>query len=316
MMSQRQAAFRITYRKHISPWYHGWFHILSVLAIGFTTSWYAIGQISNASLAEWLVVPATFLLGNFAEYWIHRTIMHRPIKGFKVIYKLHALTHHQFLDDPEPFFDSHRDFYINFFPPYALVGVIALAAVPAALLYAVWSANAAWFFICTTIAVYINYETFHYLSHIRDDRLIRYIPFLNTIRRHHLAHHRLAVMADINFNATYPIADWIFGTTDLDRGLFGHFFNGYDTSHVKQELRWPMPTSSRSSTTGGPFMSKQLGTISDLKRSPSSLIGGIGVASWVFIFWLLIGNSPTLGMILLGLSVAAAMGGWVRLANF
>ena len=28
-------------------------------------------------------------------------------------------------------------------------------------------------------------------------------------------------MMEVNMNLTFPIADWAFGTSDLDRGLFG-----------------------------------------------------------------------------------------------
>jgi hypothetical protein len=38
-------------------------------------------------------------------------------------------------------------------------------------------------------------------------------------------------------NLTFPIADWLFGTSDLDRGLVGHLLNGYDTGHLKKGLR-------------------------------------------------------------------------------
>ena len=38
-------------------------------------------------------------------------------------------------------------------------------------------------------------------------------------------------------NLTFPIADWLFGTSDLNRGLLGHLFNGYDTRHLKKNLR-------------------------------------------------------------------------------
>jgi hypothetical protein len=37
-------------------------------------------------------------------------------------------------------------------------------------------------------------------------------------------------------NLTYPIADWLFGTSDLARGVLGHVFNGYDTRFVKCNL--------------------------------------------------------------------------------
>jgi hypothetical protein len=60
---------------------------------------------------------------------------------------------------------------------------------------------------------------------------------MNTIRRHHIAHHNQAIMMEKNFNLTYPIADWLFATTDLERGLVGHVFNGYDTSHVRGDLK-------------------------------------------------------------------------------
>jgi hypothetical protein len=44
-------------------------------------------------------------------------------------------------------------------------------------------------------------------------------------------------MMNRNMNLTYPIADWLFGTSDLNRGLFGHLFNGYDTRFVKRDLK-------------------------------------------------------------------------------
>jgi hypothetical protein len=42
---------------------------------------------------------------------------------------------------------------------------------------------------------------------------------------------------DVNMNLTFPIADWIMGTSDLDRGVIGHLFNGYSMRHVKPEVR-------------------------------------------------------------------------------
>ena len=44
-------------------------------------------------------------------------------------------------------------------------------------------------------------------------------------------------MMGTNMNLTYPIADWLFGTSDLDRGLLGHIFNGYDSRFRKQNLK-------------------------------------------------------------------------------
>jgi hypothetical protein len=237
MMGRRQAAFRADYRGRISPWYSGWAHVALIYAIGGATIWYAVRHIERPSAAEWLVVPAVFLLCNLFEWWIHRFIMHRPVKGFMGIYKRHTLAHHQFFTDRAPAIEGSRDFRITFFPPYALATFIAMSALGAALLALLWSGNAAWLLICTTVGVYLNYELFHWCCHVRDDRLVRRIPFINTIRRHHIAHHNPAIMMERNMNLTYPIADWLFGTSDLDRGLFGHVFNGYDTRFVKSKLR-------------------------------------------------------------------------------
>jgi len=44
-------------------------------------------------------------------------------------------------------------------------------------------------------------------------------------------------MMERNMNLTFPIADWFFGTSDLDRGLLGHLFNGYDTRHLRKDLK-------------------------------------------------------------------------------
>jgi len=87
------------------------------------------------------------------------------------------------------------------------------------------------------IGHYMVYETFHFCCHIPENSWLRRIPLVNTIRRHHAAHHNMGIMMHVNMNLTLPIADWAMKTSDLDRGLFGHLFNGYDERHVKNELK-------------------------------------------------------------------------------
>jgi hypothetical protein len=43
-------------------------------------------------------------------------------------------------------------------------------------------------------------------------------------------------MMERNMNLTFPIADWLFGTSDLKRGLLGHLFNGYNIAHIRDDL--------------------------------------------------------------------------------
>ncbi len=250
MMTERQAAFRAFYRPRISPWYSGVLHVAVIYAIGVAAWCYIIPHIHRPNWIEWLVVPAVLLVCNIFEWWIHRFVMHRPVKGFMGIYKRHTLAHHQFFTDQEPTIDGTQDFRITFFPPYALVTFIAISVPPALVLGWLWSANAGWLLLLTTVGMYMNYEFFHWCCHVKDDRIVRHLPFVNTIRRHHIAHHNQAIMMEKNMNLTYPIADWLFGTTDLKRGLLGHIFNGYDTTHVRTDLKQVRANADRSQTAG------------------------------------------------------------------
>jgi hypothetical protein len=52
-----------------------------------------------------------------------------------------------------------------------------------------------------------------------------------------------------------------------------------------------------------------------LKRSMPSLIGGIFSAIVVFVLWLLVFGTGSIGMIVLGLVISAGVGTWIRLAD-
>jgi hypothetical protein len=237
MMSRRQAAFRDDFRARIAPAYFGWAHVALIFVLGASCIWYAARQIVAPAWYEFLVIPFAFCVSNVFEWWLHKYVMHRPVKGFMGIYKRHVLAHHQFFTDVEPTVDNTRDFRIVFFPPYALVAFMAISVVPAFLLNLVGLANAGWLLLITNVALYLNYETFHYCCHVKDDSIVRHIPLVNSIRRHHIAHHNPAIMMERNFNLTYPVADWFFGTSDLRCSLLKHVFNGYDTRSVRTDLK-------------------------------------------------------------------------------
>ncbi len=237
LISQRQAAFRADFRARIADAYSGWVHVALIFLLGLSAIWLSARHIHDVAWYEYLVIPFAFGVSNVFEWWIHRYIMHRPVKGFMGIYKRHTLAHHQFFTDTEPTFDSSRDFRIVFFPPYALVAFMMLSLPPAVILGLIGAPNAGWMLLITNVALYLNYETFHFCCHVKDDRLVRRLPLINSIRRHHIAHHNTAIMMERNFNLTYPVADWFFGTSDLACGLLKHVFNGYDQSHVRRDLK-------------------------------------------------------------------------------
>ena len=78
--------------------------------------------------------------------------------------------------------------------------------------------------------MYLTYEFMHYCCHVDENWFVRYCPFVNTLRRHHTAHHNSRLMMEVNMNLTFPISDWLFGTSDINHGLLGHLFNGYSTT--------------------------------------------------------------------------------------
>ncbi len=236
-MSARQAAFRAEFRDRIAPAYAGLPHVALIYALGAAAIWFSARQIHAPVWSEFLVIPVAFCISNVFEWWIHKYVMHRPVRFLMGIYNRHTLAHHRFFTDIEPTIDNLRDFRIVFFPPYALVAFMVLSLPPAAILGALGLPNAGWLLLITNVALYLNYEVFHLCCHVKDDRIVRHIPLVNSIRRHHIAHHDPEIMMERNFNLTYPVADWFFATSDLQCGLLKHIFNGYDTRTVRTDLR-------------------------------------------------------------------------------
>jgi hypothetical protein len=239
-MCNRQINYRAEYRSRVSGWYNGWVHVAMIYTLGSLGLYIYIANIDTPLHTwEWVTVPLTFLLCNYFEWYVHGKLMHRPsrIKLFRAVYSRHTLMHHQFFTDKEMRFAGHHDWRVTFFPPYSLVVFTLMSIPPALILGALLSPNVGWLFIMTTTSFYLIYEFMHFCCHIEENAFVRHMPFVNTIRRHHTAHHNQSIMMDINMNLTFPIMDWLFGASDLNRGLLGHLFNGYSVKHLKSGLR-------------------------------------------------------------------------------
>ena len=238
-MQERQRNYRRQYRERIAGWYNGWLHVAIIYAIGLTAEYIYAKNIHGVAAWEWLTVPVVFLLCNFFEWFLHARVMHRPLgnKALRAIYNRHVLMHHQFFTDIEVRFADSRDWRVTFFPPYALVTFILMSIPGSLFLGYVISANVGWLTMCTTTGMYMVYEFMHFCCHVDENAFVRHCPFVNTNRRHHMAHHDQSIMMERNMNLTFPISDWLFGTSDLDRGLLGHLFNGYSDKHVRTDMR-------------------------------------------------------------------------------
>lgn len=239
MMTERQAGFRKEYRSRIAGWYNGFVHVLVIYTIGLTALYVYTQHMGNILWWEWLTIPAVILLCNLFEWFLHMHVMHRPINvtGLRAIYVRHTLNHHQFFTDQEMRFRDEKDWRVTVFPPYALV-IFILMSIPAGLVMGyLITPNVGWFVMCSTTGMYMAYEFMHLCCHVDENAFVRYCPFVNTIRRHHTAHHNDRLMMEVNMNLTFPIADWLFGTSDLNCGFFGHLINGYSTKYLKSNLK-------------------------------------------------------------------------------
>jgi hypothetical protein len=237
-MSERQRAFRAQYQAQISPLYNGLLHIGVMYGVGITVIAFCLSRMADATW-EWLLVVPVFAFSNWFEWWIHKFVMHRLIDvwALRAIYDRHTRQHHQYFTNNEMTVDSTREFRIIFFPWRALFTFMGMGIPFALALGWIVNPNAGYVLMVTIVGQYLIYESFHYCCHVHENWFVRNMPFVNTIRRHHTAHHNQGIMMDRNMNLTFPIADWFMGTSDLDRGLIGHIFNGYDERHIKPELR-------------------------------------------------------------------------------
>ena len=238
MMNEKQRRFREQYKDRISPFYNGPLHVGVMFVVGVSAIAYCLRHIQSASW-EWLVVIPVFLAGNFIEWFMHKHVMHRRIDVYalRAIYERHTREHHQYFTDNDITIDTMREFRIVFFPWRVLI-VLGVAGTMLGLL-AAWliNANAGYILYITMVAHYLIYELFHFSCHVHDNWFVRHCPIINTARRHHTAHHDPSIMMEYNMSIVFPFWDWVYGTSDLDRGLLGHLFNGYSTKYVKKNLR-------------------------------------------------------------------------------
>ena len=237
-MGERQRRFRLQYQEQIHSLYSGPVHIGVIYVVGLASIVWCVGRMEKPGW-EWLVVIPIFALSNLFEWWLHRNVMHRLVDvwALRAIYDRHTRQHHQYFSDNEMTVDSSREWRIIFFPWRALFAFMGLGIPFAFALGWFLNPSAGYILMVTIIGQYLIYETFHFCCHVRDNWFVRTMPFINTIRRHHAAHHSMGIMMNVNMNLTFPIADWLMGTSDLDRSLIGTIFNGYNEDHVRPELK-------------------------------------------------------------------------------
>ena len=206
--------FRDAYReREIPARYDGRLHLAITFSGGVLALAASLAQLQAVRPLEWLAVPLSLLYANMVEYLGHRHPMHRPWRGFGLVYRRHAGQHHRFFSDQAMPIDRLQDLRAVLFPPLLVGFFFGLFATPLWFLLArLVSANVAWLFVACGIAYFLNYEVLHLAYHLPDAHPIARLGLVRRLRGLHTLHHDPRRMATSNFNITYPLGDWLFRT--------------------------------------------------------------------------------------------------------
>lgn len=207
-------AFRAGYRcDEIPPRYRGGLHALFTFGGTMLALLACLWQLDAVRPWEWLTVPIAIVYANLVEYAAHRFPMHRPMRGLRLIYRRHAGQHHRFFTDQAMPFEDWRDLRAVLFPPLLVLFFFGGFALPVwLLLAATLSPNIAWLFIASGLAYYLHYELLHTAYHAPAGSWPTRQPWLARLQHLHQTHHDPRLMAQRNFNITWPLGDWLFGT--------------------------------------------------------------------------------------------------------
>ena len=206
--------FREEYRdREIPSRYQGGLHLVFTFGVGTAVLVLCFAQLEQVRPLEWLTLPLALAYANLVEYFGHRYPMHRPFRGLGLVYKRHAGQHHRFFNHQAMTIDNLRDLRAVLFPPVLVIFFFGLFALPVWFVLArLLSANVAWLFVGAGLAYFLNYELLHLAYHLPEEHWLARRWLVRRLRWLHRIHHDPRRMAQCNFNITYPLGDWLFGT--------------------------------------------------------------------------------------------------------
>ena len=186
-------------------------HVALLALIGGGVIAFAAAGLDGLSPAEAAVAPVAFLFANFAEWALHRWVMHVPTR-LRAVYDRHTLTHHAVFLPGRMAIDAPRELRYVLMPFFALPAMVVAVSPVIAALALLWSHDAARVFLIVAVGYYLLYEVLHTAYHLPETTAVGRSRLVRALRRHHAHHHDPRVMAETNFNIPFPIADWVLGT--------------------------------------------------------------------------------------------------------
>jgi hypothetical protein len=210
--TEREALRSRTVRK-IPSWYSPIAHLLvpAVLGVGVVVA--SVLLVKDLVWWELFIVPATFLMSNASEWRIHKGILHRRVPGLAILYDRHTPLHHMVFQTEDMAVKSRVEWRLVLIPAYGIMLVILINVPLAVGMVALGWRNIGLLYLATAVGYVLSYEWLHLAYHLPRESFIGRLRIVGALRRHHATHHHPPLMQKWNFNVTFPIWDWVRGTT-------------------------------------------------------------------------------------------------------
>jgi hypothetical protein len=196
----------------IPRWYSPWAHLLCTAGLGVVVLGMALRRLHAVRPAEFLMIPAVFVLSNCLEWLAHRFLMHRRSPPLVVLYDRHTPEHHRVYVRGDMAMRSFRELRLVLIPALGVLTIVLTALPFASLAAYCFGSNAGWLFLVTTSSYVVSYELLHLLYHLPASHPAARLRIVRLLAEQHAAHHDPRLMQRYNFNVTVPLADSMFGT--------------------------------------------------------------------------------------------------------
>ncbi len=190
-------------------------HLSRTLGIAAALAGLGAWLAADAAWWLWLAMPGFWFIANVFEWATHRYPMHRPLQP-RMLYEKHALDHHRAFAGVEQEINYTRELSLVMMPWFTLLIIFGAASPIAVVAGLLGGSGLAGVFLVSAVAYFLLYELIHTLHHLPSAVLQRSAvgrsALLGWLRGHHHHHHQLERMSAVNFNVTFPLADWLLGT--------------------------------------------------------------------------------------------------------
>jgi sterol desaturase/sphingolipid hydroxylase (fatty acid hydroxylase superfamily) len=206
------AAARARYHAALPATYRPWLHLATPFVFGSLMIGLCLACLEGPALSDMLTVPAMWLFSIAAEWRFHRDWLHRRRPPLQVLYDKHTVSHHSIYVEGAMAISSPRDFRSILFPWWGLPA-LAVALVPFAVgLGALFGRDVALLFFATANLYVMVYEALHLIYHLAPGHLLRRIPGVDALARHHQRHHNPRHMQRHNLGVTSTLWDRLRGS--------------------------------------------------------------------------------------------------------